>query len=115
METFVKEVMRDVQDFDSQLDYHDHRPNILLFKEKLAFRELKQSDEIVLKPADKGVQLDRQMYGNEINRQLEDQDVYTHLSSEPTWGKQLEGILKQALKEGALNVIYILFFVTCPS
>lgn len=52
----------------------------------------------------------RQMYGNEINRQLEDQEVYKKLSSDPTWGihKQLVGILKQALK-GLLNVIYVNF------
>lgn len=36
------------------LDYRDHRSNKLSFKEKLALKELKQSDEIVLKPANKG-------------------------------------------------------------
>lgn len=79
VDTFSKEVISDVNAFVSQLDYFDHRPNRLSSKEKLSLKELKQNDEIVLKPADNGGSIaimDRQMYEKEIDRQIEDEEVF---------------------------------------
>jgi hypothetical protein len=73
--------------------------NNLTPAEKCALQELKQRDDIVIKPADKDstfVVMDQVDFLEEANRQLTMQDVYKKLNSDPTeeFGTKLTQELK---------------------
>lgn len=92
----------------SQIDYRDHIPNILSYKERIALQELGKREDMIVKPADKGglvVVMDPPLYEDEVTCQLYNQTIYRKVANDPTWGvrKQLENILKLALKEGIIT------------
>ena len=83
LESFIDLVTNDVQTEDStNIPTH----NNLTPAEKGAIQELKERDDIVIKPTDKGsavVVMDNVDYLEEENRQLTDERFYKKLDSDP--------------------------------
>ena len=90
LESFIDLVKNDVQTAAStNIPTH----NNLISAEKGAIQELKERDDIVINPADKGsavVVMDKVNYLEEANRQLTDERFYKKLDSHPTKNSALK-------------------------
>lgn len=106
IEMFRKAVHYEVMNkhFDRQ-----HRCNFNISKkEQEALKELKASDKIIIKKADKGggiVVMDKHKYLEEAYRQLGDTDTYSKLSTDPTESLKtlISSVLEDAVLEGIIN------------
>ncbi|XP_066465500.1 uncharacterized protein [Eleutherodactylus coqui] len=109
IEVFAKLVLKDIEKLRSKTLGNKRRlKNNLNMRERKALNSLAQDDAIVVKPADKGgaiVVMDTSMYTTEVFRQLNDENVYEKLRSDPTirFQLQLRGMLNEALWAGLID------------
>ena len=83
--------------------------NNLSSEENEAVRLLKNRDDIIIKPADKGsavVVMDRCDYIQEAERQLSDERFYKKLNSDPThqFNKEITTNLKNMCEQGHMDI-----------
>lgn len=75
---------------------------------KKGIKLLKERNDVVIRPADKGGALvlqSKEQYQNELNRQLQDKETYIKLLGSPTikYKKELEHLVNLGIKKDILN------------
>ncbi|CAJ0960092.1 unnamed protein product [Ranitomeya imitator] len=105
IDAFERVVRRDIEEIRDGVSDKFKHPNVTR-EEYKALQELVHDDDIIIKPADKGVAvviIDKSKYIAEINRQLRDEMVYQKLDSDPKFG--IMGEINDCLKEAFENKI----------
>jgi len=104
LETFISNVESDIASFQPSKRTHEN----LTKGEKQAIRSLKNCDDIIIKPADKGsgvVVMDKDHYVSEAERQLNDTMFYQKLAHDPTeeFQEKVCTTLKKMLEAGQIS------------
>lgn len=101
---FERLIQRDIAHLEKRPCKFKHN---LTLAERTALDSLRSDNSIIIKEADKGgavVLMDREVYINEINKQLDDGDFYERITQDP--GKQVKTLIQTVLLE-ATNLGYI--------
>ncbi|XP_052259228.1 uncharacterized protein LOC127863640 [Dreissena polymorpha] len=104
LETFIHNVESDI----SEAQTNTKMKSNLTKHERQALRSLKNNNDIIIKPADKGsavVVMDKEQYISEADRQLGDARFYRRLDSDPTQEFQAKVVtkLKEMLHSGEIS------------
>jgi hypothetical protein len=96
------------QEFDARPTFINQRRDNFNPKERLALKQLRNNDQIVIKPADKGsavVIMDRLDYLKEGYRQLSDPHFYRKLDHNPTeeFRKQVQNQVEDMFQNGDID------------